>query len=85
MEAYEYLKKNLPDLLIVDGSMPGINGFDLVRMIRNNERMKDLPIIFLSGHMLEFAVDKALEAGANRFVDIRNLGELFIAIETLLT
>ena len=51
-DGYEALKKvkaDIPDLMIVDLSMPVMDGWRLSMKIRQDERCKDLPIIVLSG------------------------------------
>lgn len=51
ISAYEYLKESeIPDLLIVDGNLPGMSGFDLVLMVRRNRRLKNIPILFLTAY-----------------------------------
>ena len=47
-EALEKINKVKPDLLITDGIMPEINGFELCRILRAGETTKDIPIIFCS-------------------------------------
>ena len=37
-----------PDIAILDILLPGMNGFDILSKIRKNEKIKDLPVIFLS-------------------------------------
>ena len=52
-EALEKIQERRPDLIILDLMMPGINGFDVCEKIRENEEMADLPVIILSGSILE--------------------------------
>jgi len=47
-EALEKINKVKPDLLVTDGIMPEINGFELCRILRAGESTKDIPIIFCS-------------------------------------
>jgi len=42
-------EKELPDLILLDIRMPGQNGYEVCRQIKQNSRLKDIPIIFLSG------------------------------------
>jgi CheY-like chemotaxis protein len=49
-----YLKANLqpqPDLIIVDVAMPQLDGITMVRRIRENGALRQVPIIFLTGRM----------------------------------
>ena len=47
-EAVEFLKKNSPDLLLLDVHMPGMNGFETISVIRENKNIADIPVIFLT-------------------------------------
>ena len=38
-----------PDLILLDVQMPKINGFDLFKMLRDDEKTKEIPIIMLTG------------------------------------
>jgi two-component system KDP operon response regulator KdpE len=58
----------LPDLLIVDMSMPEVNGMDVVRWIRGSKRFRAIPIIVLSSETHPELVQDALKAGANAYV-----------------
>lgn len=47
--ALDYLTHHVPDLILLDYQMPLYNGVALLNMIRQNERVKDVPVIILSG------------------------------------
>lgn len=47
--AYRRMEKSLPDLVLLDYEMPGWNGKETLEKIRENESMKDVPVIFLTG------------------------------------
>ena len=44
-EAIDYLNTNLPSIIISDVVMPGIDGFELCKRIKADERLKNMPII----------------------------------------
>ena len=44
----ELLQEKLPDLILLDVHMPEMNGFDIIRMLKGDERVKDIPVIFLT-------------------------------------
>jgi chemosensory pili system protein ChpA (sensor histidine kinase/response regulator) len=48
-EAIEEIKNHKYDLLIFDVSMPGIDGVDLFRVVRESEGCRDIPVMFTSG------------------------------------
>jgi CheY-like chemotaxis protein len=54
-----------PDLVITDISMPGLNGIDLIRQIRSQPELADVPILVLSA-LGSGQLDDAIRAGANR-------------------
>lgn len=56
------------DLAIVDISMPKLNGFELLRHIRQHPRSVDLPVIVATGHNDPTSIEKAYELGASSFV-----------------
>ncbi|MBC8038255.1 MAG: hybrid sensor histidine kinase/response regulator [Rhizobiales bacterium] len=56
------------NLAIVDISMPKLNGFDLLRHIRQHPRSVDLPVIVATGFNDRGSVEKAYELGASSFV-----------------
>ncbi len=47
--ALKYLSSNYPDLVLLDYEMPNMNGREVLETIRSDVRMKDLPVIFLTG------------------------------------
>lgn len=47
-EALALAEKHIPDLILLDIMMPGMSGFDVIKKIKKNELLQDIPIIFLS-------------------------------------
>ena len=47
-EAIEFLAAIKPDLILLDRTLPGINGFEVCKLIKNNKDLKKIPIIFLT-------------------------------------
>lgn len=57
-----------PDLVLLDVNMPGMDGFATLKMLRADDRLGFLPVIFLTAiHDTELEI-KALQAGANDFL-----------------
>jgi len=54
-----------PDLIITDISMPGLNGIDLIRQLRAQRELSNIPILVLSA-LGSGQLDDAIRAGANR-------------------
>ena len=58
-----------PSLVITDVLMPGVDGFQLLRAIRKNEELKDLPVLFYTGSYLDEEDRKlAREIGVTRYL-----------------
>ena len=64
-EGFERARTELPDLVITDISMPRLNGLELIRQLRAMQEFKKLPIISVTSHGNERAVE-AFKAGASR-------------------
>ena len=85
IDGLETAYSDLPDIMIVDVMMPGMNGYDVVNRLRADSRTKSIPIIILTARGQPVDRNAALEAGANSHlakpVDIQ---ELLTTIENLL-
>ena len=77
-EALSQLKIILPDLVILDINMPGINGIDVLRQIK--EMNPALPVILSSAYQ-EFKQDLATWASDEYIVKSSNLDELKAAVK----
>ncbi len=63
-EAIDMVKHYMPDLILLDVMMPDINGFDVCKTIKGDERFADIPIIFLTGLDTQDGQLEGLELGA---------------------
>ncbi len=68
MRALKYMKDNIPDLIILDMDMPEVDGFEMVRLIKNEYILKDIPILFLTANSGKHNVVRAFQAGVNDYV-----------------
>lgn len=66
-EAVDKIKKESPDLVILDLMMPKMSGFEVCRMIKFDDKYKDMPIIVLSALDQQADREKAIEAGADAY------------------
>ncbi|MEJ2200204.1 MAG: PAS domain S-box protein, partial [Desulfuromonadaceae bacterium] len=66
--ALEFVRTTLPDLILLDIRMPGMDGFEVCRRLKEDERISDVPVIFIS--ILEDEREKVLgfEAGAVDYI-----------------
>jgi len=66
--ALERIREQRPDLLLTDIMMPRLDGFGLIKAIRADDVLRDLPIIVLSAHAGEEASVEGLSAGADDYL-----------------
>jgi CheY-like chemotaxis protein len=66
--ALQDMHRHLPDVLITDVMMPGMDGFTLIRMLRANPNTSAIPIILLSGYTDPDLIHESLTLGANMFI-----------------
>jgi len=62
------LTKEMPDLLILDVQMPQMSGWDVVKHIRNEPKMKDLVVIAMTAHAMYGDRERILSAGFNLYL-----------------
>ena len=66
--ALEYLEDNPADLILLDIMMPGMDGYEVMRHVKANERTRDIPVVFCTA-MTETADEtKGLELGAVDYI-----------------
>lgn len=66
--ALQFLKDRTPDLIILDIDMPEINGYEMLKMIKEKEHLKNVPVIFLTSNNDRSHVVKAVAGGAKDYV-----------------
>ena len=67
-QALKFLSKNKPDLILLDIMMPGIDGFQTIKAIKNNDETKYIPVIFLTAQSESFSEINGLQLGAADFI-----------------
>jgi two-component system alkaline phosphatase synthesis response regulator PhoP len=59
---------NLPDLIIMDIRMPEMTGIETCRAIRKEEKLKHIPVLFLTADSDEYTSMNAMDAGGDHFI-----------------
>jgi chemosensory pili system protein ChpA (sensor histidine kinase/response regulator) len=68
LEALERLADELPAVVLTDIEMPRMDGFDLVRNMRADERLNKLPIIMITSRIAQKHRDYAAELGVDHYL-----------------
>lgn len=63
-QIFNILDKVIPDLILMDINMPGMNGFELIQKLQTDDRFANIPVIFITADDTIETEIKALEAGA---------------------
>ena len=66
--ALNYMKAQKPDLFLLDIDMPGMDGFELLRIIRSSAEYAKTPVVFLTGNSSRDHVTAAMLEGCNDFI-----------------
>jgi len=83
LQAFAALEKGIPDLILLDVLMPGMNGFELCMLIKADRLYSSIPIIFLTAVNDSENIVRGFEAGAQDYVSKPvNARELLARIET---
>jgi len=67
-EAIEVAQRELPDLIIMDVMMPGMNGLDATQRIREYQALRRTPIVAVSAYGADEYRSLAIDAGCNEYV-----------------
>lgn len=62
------LDRSIPDCILLDWMMPGLDGIQLLHRIRNNDKFKNIPLIMLTAKSEEMDIVMALELGADDYI-----------------
>lgn len=80
LEAVELSRRELPDLILMDLSMPVLDGLEAARLLRASAATADIPVVALSAFPDQDFRARALEAGCREFaakpIEMKELGEL---------
>ena len=64
----ETAKQNKPDLILLDILMPGIDGFEVCRILKKDPLLKNIPIVFITAKAHKTDVILGLESGGTSYI-----------------
>lgn len=66
--ALEFLIREVPDLVLLDLNMPGVNGLEVLRYLRREPRLLDIPVIVVTAEDERLVLQRSLRAGATAVI-----------------
>jgi len=67
-EALNLAKEVVPELILMDVRMPKMTGYEACRHMKADEKLKDIPVVFLSAKGQETEIQTGLEVGATDYI-----------------
>jgi len=67
-EVLDFLKTMTPDVILLDIMMPNLDGYSTLEIIKQDERLKDTKVLFLSAKNNPKDIEKGIEMGADAYV-----------------
>jgi chemosensory pili system protein ChpA (sensor histidine kinase/response regulator) len=68
VDALSLLQENLPDVILLDIEMPRMDGYEVASHVRNDARLKDIPIVMITSRVGEKHRARAIELGVNEYL-----------------
>jgi two-component system cell cycle response regulator DivK len=77
-QAMEVLQERIPDLILMDINLPGVDGYVLTAQLKSMPRLQKIPIIALTANVMKGDRERSLAAGCDEYIqkpiDVDNLG-----------
>jgi CheY-like chemotaxis protein len=67
-EALDRAFESTPDLIVMDLSLPGVDGWEATRRLKKDRRTKDVPVVAVTGHAFAGSSESALAAGCDGYI-----------------
>lgn len=66
--ALQTLNQVIPDIILMDINMPGVNGLEVLRFLRRDPKTTEVPVIIVSANDSQEVINSARDAGANHYL-----------------
>ena len=67
-DGLEEVKKNKPDIVLMDIQLPGMSGYELTRILKSDEETSDIPIIAITAYALKGERERAFREGCDEYM-----------------
>lgn len=67
-KALDFLEKQKVDLILLDWHMPGLTGLDFLKIVKNSDHTKDIPVIMLTTEDHPLSIQTAKDSGADGYI-----------------
>jgi len=84
-KALDLARRVNPDLVILDLMLPGLHGYEVLRLLKKNMQIAHIPVVILSAKTLKEDIDKGMQLGADTYITKPfSVAELVMRVEELL-
>jgi len=67
-QGLEMIKQDHPDIVLMDINLPGMDGIEACRIIKNNAQLQHIPVIAVSADVIKSNIDNAMQAGFTDYI-----------------
>lgn len=67
-EALEILESVIPDVIMLDIMMPKVDGYQTLKLIKENDQLKDVKVVFLTAKNKASDIEEGLKLGADKYL-----------------
>lgn len=82
----ELAVENRPDVILLDINLPGMDGFEVLKLLKKQDETRDIPVIAISANAMRRDIEKGFEAGFDDYITKPiNINELLVSVDERLT
>ena len=68
LEGFSYIQDHVPGLVILDLMLPGMNGYEVLKKIRDNEKLQDVKVVLVSAKSRSDDIERGFELAADEYI-----------------